>query len=185
MTFVQTEDEAILIQKATNGHADSFGQLYEIHLTAIYQYIAYRVSSVHDAEDLTETVFLKAWQALESYETQKVPFVAWLYRIAHNTVIDFYRTSKESQGLETVQNKMDERLSVEQLTVKNDESRQLTEAMRKLSDLHQHVIVLRFLKGLPHSEVAEILGRKVEAVRVLQHRALKELQYLILLDETN
>ncbi|MDJ0757481.1 MAG: sigma-70 family RNA polymerase sigma factor [Ardenticatenaceae bacterium] len=177
------KDEQTLIQEAKAGNAESFGDLYETHLAAIYQYISFRVGSVHDTEDLTETVFIKAWQRINQYEQQRVPFIAWLYRIAHNSVIDHYRTLKPTQNLDVVENKGDGRLTVEQETLQRDEIRQMMEAIPKLSDLHQHVIILRFLKGLSHAEVAEILDRRVESVRVLQHRALKELQSFMALGE--
>lgn len=186
MAFHRTKKpkaEADLIQEAIAGRAESFGDLYEQNLTAIYQYVSYRVSSVHDAEDLTETVFLKAWQAIDTFERQNVPFVAWLYRIAHNTIIDFYRTQKQTQTLDVVLNRPDDQMSVEQKTVKEEEIKTLMQAVHKLSDLHQHVLVLRFLKGLSHAEVAEILNRRVESVRVLQHRALKELQTIMLIEK--
>lgn len=178
------KEEADLIQEAITGNAESFGDLYELHLPAIYQYVSYRVGSIHDAEDLTETVFLKAWQAIENYKQNKVPFTAWLYRIAHNTVIDYYRTQKSTQTLDVVMNRPDEKMSVEQETVRNDDVHTLMQAIQKLSDIHQHVLVLRFLKGFSHTEVAEILDRRVESVRVIQHRALKELQTLMLIENT-
>jgi DNA-directed RNA polymerase specialized sigma24 family protein len=98
--------EAELVDLARRGDADAFGELYRLHLDAIYHYISKRVGERCEVEDLTQTVFLKAWQALEGYQPSAVPFRGWLYRIAHNKVVDHYRTQKglfrtfrESYGL--------------------------------------------------------------------------------------
>ncbi len=177
------ENESRLIQKSSAGDAEAFGELYEIHLNAIYQYIYYRVSNRQDAEDLTESVFLKAWQAMGDFEQGNVPFRAWLYRIAHNSVIDHYRVTKETQSIDVMMHLTDDDMQVEQQVSTREKSEQLARVIRKLAPLHQHVLILRFINGLSHSEVAEILGRRVESIRVLQHRALKELQGLIALEE--
>src|SRR5512137_2072325 len=92
--------EEDLIARAVQGDADAFGDLYERYLARIYRYTFYRVNDVADAEDLTEVVFLKAWKALGDYRAGVVPFGAWLYRIAHNVIIDRHRTRKETLPLE-------------------------------------------------------------------------------------
>lgn len=177
------QKESQLVKQAVNGNTEAFGDLYEIHLEAIYQYIYYRLSNRHDAEDLTETVFLKAWQAIGDFEFGDVPFRAWLYRIAHNTVVDHYRAKKEIQSIDTMTQLTDEQPHVEQQILTREWSEKLAKVIQKLTPLHQHVLILRFINGLSHAEVAGILGRRVESVRVLQHRALKELQGLLALEE--
>src|SRR5512135_1339680 len=91
-----------LIARARRGDVQAFGELYEHSLDAIYRYIFYRVGEVAEAEDLTETVFLKAWEALDRYEVRDVPFTAWLYRIAHNVIIDRHRTHKTDVSLDAI-----------------------------------------------------------------------------------
>ena len=177
------QTEAQLINRAVNGDAEAFGDLYEYHLDPIYHYIFYRVSNRQDAEDLTEGVFLKAWQAIGDFEQNGVPFRAWLYRIAHNTVVDHYRMQKDTQSIEGMEQIRDKQVHIEQQLSFQERSEQLTRIIKKLSPLHQHVLILRFINGLSHSEVAEILNRRVESIRVLQHRALKELQGLIAVEE--
>jgi RNA polymerase sigma-70 factor (ECF subfamily) len=86
--------EADLITKAIAGDREAFGTLYERYLTIIYRYVFYRLGDEHDAEDLTEMVFVRAWEALGRYRTTEAPFSAWLYRIAHNLLIDQHRTHK-------------------------------------------------------------------------------------------
>jgi len=162
--------EAELVHQAIAGDPAAFGHLYELYLDRIYQYIYYRVGCPTDAEDLTEQVFLKAWEAMPRYREQGVPFSAWLYRLAHNLVVDFHRTRKvEDELQETVLDRQagpDEQLE-RQLT-----AAQLAEAIQRLTPDQQQVILLRFVQGLDHESVARVMQRNAAAVRALQHRAL-------------
>lgn len=179
-----TQPEIELVRRAAGGDANAFGMLYESHLDAIYRYIFYRVSTHQDAEDLTEIVFLKAWQAVAGYQMDGIPFRAWLYRIAHNTVVDHYRTRKETEPLEKHLAISDEQMLLEKQVLVREEAQQLARIVGQLAPLHQHVLILRFVQGLSHAEVAEVLGKGEGAVRVLQYRALKELQALLMIEET-
>ena len=181
MVVVDNEHELIL--NAQNGDAEAFGNLYETYLDTIYRYIYYRVQNHHDAEDLTEVVFLKAWQKIPDYVIGKTPFMAWVYRIAHNSVIDHYRTRKEIIPLSEQPPIVDEKMSLEEQILSKEEKQVLSKAITRLSPLHQHVLVLRFMSGLKPAEVAEVLDRTVGAVRVLQHRALKALHTLLTAEE--
>jgi RNA polymerase sigma-70 factor (ECF subfamily) len=176
-------DEHALIIRAQNGDTEAFGGLYEYYLDTIYRYVYYRVQNHQDAEDLTETVFLKAWQKIPDYRIGKTPFIAWVYRIAHNSVIDHYRTRKETVPLNEQLPLSDGKMSLEAHILSQEQKQTLTEAIKRLSPLHQHVLVLRFINGLKPAEVAEVLDRNVGAVRVLQHRALKALHTLLTAEE--
>ena len=90
--------ESKLVALASQGDADAFGDLYELYLEEMYRYVRYRINHKQDAEDLTEQVFLKAWAGLSGYRGE-VPFKAWIYRIARNTVVDHYRTRKAESPL--------------------------------------------------------------------------------------
>jgi RNA polymerase sigma-70 factor (ECF subfamily) len=74
-------DETILVDRAIEGDEEAFGNLYTLHIDAIYRYVYYRIGNVEDAEDLTEQIFLNAWEALPGYKQQGKPFTSWLYRI--------------------------------------------------------------------------------------------------------
>ena len=80
-----------LVARAIRGDAEAFGDLYAEYLDAIYRYVLLRVGDEASAEDLTEEVFVRAWEALPRYKAHKYPFSSWLYRIAHNLVVDAYR----------------------------------------------------------------------------------------------
>jgi RNA polymerase sigma-70 factor (ECF subfamily) len=142
------KNEARLVARATRGDQEAFGQLYEIYLDAIYRYLYHRVSVKEDAEDLTEHVFLKAWENLEGYRPQGVGFRAWLYRIAHNALIDHYRTRRNPDPLEEHYAIQDAKADTEDRLVAAEDMDRLTRAIVKLEPDHQHVLILRFVEGL-------------------------------------
>ena len=172
--------EEQLIQRAQRGDAEAFGELYQQHLAAIYRYVFYRVGQVAEAEDLTETVFLKAWEALDHYRRRDVPFSAWLYRIAHNAIIDRYRRDHETLALDEQTDIHDEADGPEDCLAEAETTEVLIRALAQLSPDHQQVLVLRFINGLNHADTSRVLGRSEEAVRVLQHRALKALRAILM-----
>jgi len=175
---IPSEDE--LIRRAIRRDAEAFGELYVLHLDRIYRYIFYRVGSEVDAEDLTEQVFLRAWEAIEGYRHQRYPFSSWLYRIAHNAVIDHYRTRKDLRPLDSLSFSLaDEALGPEELLARKTEAACLHEAIARLPEEQQHVVSLRFIEGLRHAQVALILGKSEGAVRVIQHRALAALSAIL------
>ena len=168
-----------LVEQATGCDAEAFGQIYQRYERRIYRYIYYRVGSPYDAEDLTEQVFLNAWRAIGRYQQRGRPILAWLFRMAHNLVIDYYRTQKKEAGL-------DEELVAEKpsfnpgyLVELHEEFDELHEAIRRLNAEQQRVITLRFVEGMCYPEVAAILGKREGAVRVLQHRALIALRRIL------
>jgi RNA polymerase sigma-70 factor (ECF subfamily) len=140
------------------------------------------VGNVDDVEDLTEQVFLNAWEALPSYKQRRHPFTSWLYRIAHNVVVDYHRRYKPTVPLpppESVDWKEEQPTSLEKV-IEAEEASRLALAITQLSEEQQQVIILRFIEGLKHAEVARIIGRSEGACRVIQHRALKTLNRLLI-----
>ena len=175
----QKQIELDLIDAAKNGQPDAFGELYKLHLDAIYRYIYSRVGEVSETENLTQTTFVKAWKAFDRYQPRQVPFLAWLYRIAHNTVVDYHRTKKEATPIEDDMILPDKRQGPEEQVVSKERRERLHSAITKLKPAYQQVLSLRFLNGLNYKETAEVLGRKVNAVRVMQFRAIEALQKVI------
>lgn len=182
MNEQQTLDDQLLIQ-AIAGDTAAYGELYERYLDAIYHYVFYRVDSRQEAEDLTEGVFLRAWQALASSPPREVPFRLWLYRIAHNAVVDHYRTRREQVGLEAVVQLPDPLAGPETAVAHLEQSHALQQAMRQLNDDHQAVLTARFIVGLSHAETAVAMARTEEAVRALQYRAVSALRKLLIAQE--
>lgn len=174
--MISEAQEHLLVEHACRGDKDAYGDLYEHYLDGVYRYVYCRVGNHQDAEDLTETVFMKAWQSLARCYEEKALFRRWVFRIAGNAIIDHYRTGKQLLSLDETTPVIDESMHLElNMAAQEDISRALT-AVRQLSSVYQHVLVLRFANGLNIEETAHALKRTPGAVRVLQHRALKALQ---------
>ena len=167
-----------LVSRASRGDTEAFGELYQRFLDPIYRYIYLRVGSHQDAEDLAEQVFIKAWRGLDTFRGGQVPFRNWLLRIAHNAVIDHYRRRRESQPLEDAWDVESDDPRVEEQVVAGEELERLARVIGRLPPLQQDVLALRFAEGLDAREIGKILDKNAGAVRVLQHRALKELYAL-------
>jgi len=174
-----------LINKAIDGDAKAFGELYEEYVDAIYRYIFFRVGSEVEAEDLTDEVFVRAWEALPEFRpSASYSFSAWLYRIAHNLVVDSYRRRSPVTFSRDELDKNRTRLpSVEEEAQIRHEAANLVKAVQHLSDMEQDVIVLRFVEGLSHREVAQVIGKSESASRVIQHRALASLRKILVRQE--
>ncbi|MBN1312786.1 MAG: sigma-70 family RNA polymerase sigma factor [Anaerolineae bacterium] len=168
-----SNNETKLVARAIKGDDNAFGVLYRCYMEPIYRYIFLRVGNAAEAEDLTEDVFVKAWEALPGYRITEHPFKSWLYRIAHNLVIDYHRKRKPlALADEELQEDPATPPLPEDVIVLNQEAGVLAEAVQRLGEEEQLVVVLRFVDGLSHKEVAEIIGKSEAASRVIQHRAL-------------
>jgi len=169
-------DEASLLERAKEHDPSALSEIYDRYCARIHNYIYRRVGNVHLAEDLTAEVFVRMLQATRSDKFARASLSAWLYRIAHNLVVDHFR----SQSQWEVQ-PWDERLraAVDDPTVTIEAKlaqQGLRAALSLLTQEQQQVIVLRFGEGLSAPQIAEILDTSEGAVRALQHRALASLR---------
>lgn len=176
--------ESLLVARACRGDKEAYGDLYELFLDELYRYIFYRINNEVEAEDLTEIVFLKAWEGLPGYRGD-VPFKAWIYRIAHNSVVDYYRRRGRTTPLDEEAYLVEENDQPEQQAISQESSSQLVRAISKLSPLHQDVLILRFVNGYGAAETADIMEKSAGTVRVLQHRALKALRGFLAAEESS
>lgn len=167
-----------LVEQATKGDKEAFGNLYECYLDEIYRYVYFRVFNHQEAEDLTETVFLKAWEALPKSRKRIKNFRAWLYRIAHNLVID-YRRKKSPEIPEAESPVREDPTEIGTVIEEKQESQTIMQALARLEFKYRQVIVMRFFNQMSHAEVAQVLDIEEGHVRVLQYRGLKKLRQLI------
>ena len=176
------EEVEDLVRRAQQGHSEAFAGLYEAYYDKIYRYVMFKTGDTLEAEDLTEEVFLRMLESIGSFKWQGYPFTSWLFRIAHNLVIDYYRKAGRQKktslddamrvvGSDNVD--VDRKLDVE-LSIK-----EVKEAMGGLTRLQQEVLSLRFAGGLSVAETAEAMGKKENAVKALQHAAIKKLRTLL------
>ncbi len=162
---------------------DAFGALYERHVTAIYRYVYYRVGNMEDTEDLTARVFARALKHIHNYNDRGLPFTAWLYRIAHNVVANFHRDNKRhpSIPLEDVETQPEgaheDNADATDLRIDSERERQrLIDAIRRLPEERQQLVVLKFVQQLQNAEIGQIMNRSEGAIKSLYHRTLAQLR---------
>jgi RNA polymerase sigma-70 factor (ECF subfamily) len=172
-------EEPRYIKEAQEGSADSFGALYTHYAEGVFRFLFLHLDNRLDAEDLTGEVFYKAWKALPQYQQQGIPFAAFLFRIARNALIDFYRKSRQTKR-DVSLDEAEERQNVEAASTGGlqgkEEGQELIRLMRGLREDYRMVIGLRFFSGLSPEETAKVMKRSVGAIRVLQFRALAALR---------
>jgi RNA polymerase sigma-70 factor (ECF subfamily) len=176
-----TNSEQELILRSAQGDRQAFGQLYEAYLDQIYRYVFLRTGDAHEAEDLSEEVFLKAWEALpKTRKGNRVEnFRSWVYRIAHNLVVDRYRSKKTTLPLQDALMTSDENLLPESVIQQREQNHHLASVLNKLEEPFREVILHRFVHQLSHDETARVMGLRTSHVRVLQYRALKKMRLLL------
>lgn len=172
----RANDDTAIVLRAIQKDQDAFGELYDRHVVRVYRHIYYMVGNAAEAEDLTAQTFLRAWEAIERYQVRGAPFVSWLLRIAHNLGVSHLRSKRESSQLHDgmVDDKM--RRDPESAYQQTAEEELVRAAILKLREEQRQVIILRFIEDLDYREVAEIIGKSVAAIRVIQHRALNALR---------
>jgi RNA polymerase sigma-70 factor (ECF subfamily) len=181
--FQDTPEERLL-RLAAQGNKRAFGKLYEAYLDEIYRYVWYRVRDPLEAEDITEDVFLKTWEGLPRLSAKENPienFRAWLYRIAHNLVVDFYRSRTALPLME--EHVSEDNLSPEETVRQGLMSQRLAKAIMTLEPLYKQIIILRFINQLSHKETALIMNISQSYTRVLQYRAIRKLKAILSREE--
>jgi len=173
------------VRRAQRREPDAFGQLYEEHFDRIYRYVVLRVRNQADAEDITQQVFLKALENIGSYRWRGMPFASWLFRIAHNLVVDHWKKKSREKVVVVV---APEEIDQVAASPSNDpatlaelkfDMKQLSVACEQLSDGQREIISLRFAGGLSVAEAAKVMGKSEGAVKVLQHAALVKLRRIL------
>lgn len=173
------EHEDGLVQRACNGDGDAFSELYERLADRVYRYVYFRVADGETAEDLTSKVFLKAWEHLPTYRRGNSPFLAWLYTIAHNTLVDYYRTTRQTAHLDEVAALPAREPSPVEQTDQRLEAQSLRRALNQLTPTQRDAITMKLIDGMSTTEIADRLHKTEGAVRALQMRALESLEGIL------
>ena len=168
-----------LVIKAQHGDMDAYGQLYDAFIDPIYRYIFFRVNK-DEAFDLTENVFLKMWENLQSYRPRSEAFFSsWLFRIAHNVVVDHYRGRKENVSLDIDLPDTKRHHNPIIMTEQKLGQEALQIAIGKLKKKYQQVIILKYINELENEEIANILGCTEGSLRIIKFRALRALREVL------
>ena len=174
-TVTDNQSEIVrLVDRAAGGNFEAFGKLYGIYLDRIYRYVFYQVKDKMTAEDITEDVFVKAWKAIDSCKGKGHTFSAWIYRIAHNHIINTLRNMQKYKSIEieNVAEVNDPKLEVETTL----DRQELMEVIAELPQSQKQVVILKFIEDLDNREIGQIMSRSEGAVRILQMRALTALR---------
>lgn len=177
-----TDPVEALVRRAQDGDASSFAGLYERFHDKIFRYVYFKTGNPNDAEDITEDVFLRMLESINSFRWKGHPFSSWLFRIAHNLIVDHFRKRSRQKNTplddagelagashQQLEADLDIKLSVERVHL----------AMEGLTDLQKEVMSLRFAADLSVRETAEAVGKRENAVKALQHAAIKKLRVLL------
>lgn len=175
----QDQTESALIARAMKRDVDAFAELYNLYFDRIYRYARLKLGNAFDAEDLAAAVFLSAWKSVDSFAPRgDTSFRAWLFRLAHNALVDRYRHANEHVSLDqtsdwacessefTPEARLEWRLTLDELHV----------ALQSLTEEQREVVLLRFVEGLSAREVGGIMGKQEGAVRGMQFRAIEALR---------
>ncbi len=177
------QEEQSLVLQAQKCNQEAFAKLYEQNFDKIYRYISLKVGNNTEAEDMTQQVFIKALQSISSYKWKDVPFSAWLFRIAHNQVIDYYRKQSRQSTTPLYEYMAVTNNNPEKAIEDKSDIERLLIASKKLTAAQQEVITLRFAGELPIAEVARIMGKTQGAIKALQHSAIAALRKLMTVEE--
>jgi RNA polymerase sigma-70 factor (ECF subfamily) len=174
----ESVDEAALVEKAKTD-PQAFGLLYEQYVDRIYNYIYYRTSNHHDAEDLTAKVFHQALKHIPRYVDRGAPFSSWLYRIAHNLVANWHRDQSRRKVVSLDRLALvtsSEEAGPFKRAAKGERRDALLSAIGRLPADRQQLLMLKFIECLPNKRIGQIMGRTEGAIKSLYHRTLVALR---------
>jgi len=170
------EDDAVRLKKAQSLDRNTLGGIYDEFQPLLYSYIFRRVGDVEVARDLTADVFGRFLQATASGNGPDDHLRAWLYRVAHNIVVDHYRRQEHRQGPPLSESLVSSEAAPDAVAEHRLQCAGVRSALSQLTGDQQEIIALKFLEGMSNDEVAQITDRTVGAVKALQHRALAALR---------
>jgi RNA polymerase sigma-70 factor (ECF subfamily) len=168
-----------LLERARGFDAEALGEIYDRYSGPIYGYLYRYLGDAAQAEDLTSEVFLKLLGVLNTPRAPRDQLQAWLYRVAHNLAIDWYRQQSRHSAWTLEDRLISEEASPAEELERRQLQRQLRAAIRQLTPEQQQVILLRFGEGSRIAEVSQVLGKSEGSVKILQHRAIARLRKLL------
>ena len=169
----------LLLNRIQKFDTQALTEVYDTFAPRIYGYVYRRTGHVETAQEITAETFHRLLVALKKGSGPRDNLSAWLYRVAHNLIVDYYRNLTQQETLELDEDSLARSHPHQEMGTQQQLAEQARAALLQLTALQQQVIVLRFLEGLSLKETAQIVERDVSAVKALQHRALNSLRRLI------
>jgi len=180
MSANSLQEKFLIYKVRQNKDAEAYGKLYDFYVDRIYRFVYFKVNVREDAEDITSEVFLKAWEYINTTTKKIENFNALIYRVARNSVIDYYRNRKMNISTDDEENMLqiqDKENVVEKVDVVIDRTN-IEKLLSQLKEVYRDVILLRYIEEYSINEIANITGKSVANVRVLLHRGLQALKEL-------
>jgi len=182
VSSAEREEDAALARRAGRGEAEAFGVLYDRYVDQVYRYTFYRVRNEAEAEDVTSEVFMRALRAIPKYEPRQA-FLAWLYRIARNAIIDRSRRRVNRQQVSfedaLAHPNADQIVHPDEGLLAGSDAAVVRRAMQQLTPLQQEVLVLRYVEGFDTKMISKLVGKRDGTIRGIEFRALNALRALI------
>lgn len=172
--------DSLIIERIKNGDSEAFAEVYDEYNQKIYRYLFFKVPNTEVAEDLTGQVFLKFWEYVRQADKKIDNLQAFLYHIAHNLLIDYYRTRKDNLSLDNISGQIATAAEKKVEFIHQGKNMdRLIKALAELSDDYNDLITLRFIEDYSVREIAALLGKTENNVRVTLHRAIKALKEIL------
>lgn len=175
-----------LVASAKSGSKSAFGELYDTYFAPIYRYVLFKIRHKESAEDITQDTFLRAFNSLSRFEERGVPFRAWLYQIAGNACIDWYKKKRDITLSDDLATQIDfdlpdesEYSNANSLALTRERAGAIITALDKLDESEREVIELRYMEGMSYAEIAKITERSEEALRASAYRSKKVLRKIL------
>ncbi|MDD5126490.1 MAG: sigma-70 family RNA polymerase sigma factor [Dehalococcoidales bacterium] len=170
------QDEESLVRRAKEHDPEALTQIYEENFDKVYRYVVLKIGERTEAEDITQQVFLSAIKSISSFKWQGAPVSAWLYRIAHNQIVDYLRRKTKVPTVQLDESLASESDDPESLAEQKVEIEHLSMIMKRLTRAQQQVISLRFTAEMSIAECARAMGKSEGAIKALQHSAIAALR---------
>lgn len=173
------DDDTIdeFVARAAAGDHVAFAALYDAYADRLYRYVRFRVRDPLDTEDLVQRIFLKVIEALPRYEARGTPFGAWLFRLAHNAVVDHVRGHRPTEQIGALAERASDVADPELSAMAALELDEVEAALARLTSDQREVIAYRFFADLAPAEIGRIMGKREGSIRALQFRALAALRH--------
>ncbi len=171
---MNTEYEYEIIKDCQNGNMERFGELYDEYLDKIYRFVYYRTLHKQTAEDITQEVFFKTLRSMSSINPS-MKFSSWLYKVAYNTVVDFYRSKKATVDINELSDLADD-TDIARDIDRREALKKVVEYLEKLPSVQRDIVMMRVWDEMPYREIADVIGKDEGNCKVIFSRALAKLR---------
>lgn len=168
-------EENLIIEEIQKGNTTEFGKIYDHYIKKIYRFVYYKTHHKENAEDITSKVFIKAFENIRKFNPKKGNFQGWIYKIARNSVIDFYRSQKLEENIDDAWD-LETGEDVEGDTEIRIKIKEIKEYLKDLSPIQRDIIIMRVWQELSYKEIAEAIGKNEANCKMIYVRGVKKLK---------